>query len=203
MTAVNAAAVLTMVAAIFVAELTDKDAFLLLTLATRRRAWFVFAAGSAAFTITTVIITTSGYFLLRIAPVLWIKLAGGVVMISYGLWTLFKSSEEEKSEIEKSRVLSSSTKENMLVAFLSTIAMLALLDLAGDATEILTIIFLAQIQDLFIVFIGALVALISATAVETFLGGQIAKILSPRRLRIFSVLVFLSIGTVTIITSIL
>ena len=204
MTAVNVAAVLTMVVAIFVAELTDKDAFLLLTLATRRRAWFVFAAGSTAFTITTAIITTSGYFLLRIAPVLWIKLAGGVVMISYGLWEFFKAGDEGKElESEKSRVLSSSAKKSMLAAFLSAVAMLALLDLAGDATEILTIIFIAQIQDVLLVFIGALAALIAATALETFLGGQLGKMLSSRRLRIFSVIVFLSIGTATIITTVL
>jgi putative Ca2+/H+ antiporter (TMEM165/GDT1 family) len=204
MSTFNSAALLTVAAAIFVAELTDKDAFLLLTLATRRRAWFVFAAGSTAFTITTAIITTSGYFLLRIAPVLWIKLAGGVVMISYGLWEFFKAGDEGKElESEKSRVLSSSAKKNMIAAFLSAVAMLALLDLAGDATEILTIIFIAQIQDVPLVFIGALAALIAATALETFLGGQLGKILSSRRLRIFSVIVFLSIGTATIITTVL
>lgn len=47
MTAFNAAALLTVASAIFVDELTDKDAFLLLTLATRRKALFVLAAGSA------------------------------------------------------------------------------------------------------------------------------------------------------------
>ena len=200
MAALNPAALLTIAAAIFVAELTDKDAFLLLTLATRRRPWFIFAAGSTAFTITTAIITTSGYFLLRIVPVLWIKLAGGIVMISYGLWEFFKRDTEEK-ESEKSRVLSSSAKKSVLTAFLSTVAMLALLDLAGDATEILTIIFLAHFQDVVLVFVGTLTALIAATALETFLGGQLGKILSPRRLRMFSVIVFLSIGTATIITA--
>jgi len=202
MAALNTAALLTVAAAIFVAELTDKDAFLLLTLATRRKAWFIFAAGSAAFTVTTTIITTSGYLLLRIVPVLWIKLAGGAVMICYGLWEFFKRGTEEKDG-EKSRVLSSSAKKSALAALLSTVAMLALLDLAGDATEILTIIFLAHFQDLVLVFVGTLTALIAATAFETFLGRQLGKILSPRRLRMFSVIVFLSIGTATIITTVL
>jgi putative Ca2+/H+ antiporter (TMEM165/GDT1 family) len=201
MTAFNTAALFTVAASIFVAELTDKDAFLLLTLATRRSGWFVFAAGSAAFTITTAIITTSGYLLLRIAPVLWIKLAGGVVMISYGLWQFSKTGEEEtKLESEKSRVLSRSARKSVLAAFLSTVALLAFLDLAGDATEILTIIFLAHFQNILLVFVGTLTALIAATAVETFLGRQLQKILSPKRLRMFSVLVFLSIGTIIITT---
>ena len=204
MTAFNVAALLTIAAAIFMAELTDKDAFLLLALATRRRPLFVFAAGSVAFTFTTAIITTSGYFLLRIAPVMWIKLVGGAVMIGYGLWEFFKGGEEEKElGKEKGRVMSVSAKKSVLAAFLSTVGMLALLDLAGDATEILTIIFLAHFQDVVLVFIGTLTALIAATALETFLGRQLGRVLSSSRLRILSVLVFLLIGAFTVVTTVL
>ncbi|MCL5068759.1 MAG: TMEM165/GDT1 family protein, partial [Thaumarchaeota archaeon] len=50
----------TIFATIFVAELADKDALLLLTLATRIRSWTAFAAGSVAFTITSAIIVSVG-----------------------------------------------------------------------------------------------------------------------------------------------
>jgi len=205
MTAFNAAALLTVASAIFVAELTDKDAFLLLTLATRRKALFVFAAGSAAFTLTTAIITTSGYFLIRIVPVFWIKIAGGIVMISYGLWQSHKTGEEEQRELKgtESRLLSGSARKGMWPAFLTTVSMLALLDLAGDATEVLTIVFVAHFQDILLVFAGALGALIAATAIETLLGSQLQKILSPNMLRLLSVAVFLTIGTAILITTIL
>jgi putative Ca2+/H+ antiporter (TMEM165/GDT1 family) len=203
MLAFNSTVLVTVATAIFVAELTDKDAFLLLALATRRKAYFVFCAGSTAFTVTTAIIITSGYFILTIVPVLWIKLAGGVVMIGYGLWEFFQSDEGTRLESEKSRVLSRSARKSALAAFLGTVAMLALLDLAGDATEILTIIFLAHFRDVVLVFVGTLFALIAATAVETFLGTQLQKILSRKRLRILSVIVFLLIGTITIITTVL
>jgi len=49
--------------AIFAAELTDKDALLLLALATRTKPWHVFAAGSVAFTVTTAIIVLVGVVL--------------------------------------------------------------------------------------------------------------------------------------------
>ncbi|HUK51327.1 MAG TPA: TMEM165/GDT1 family protein [Terriglobales bacterium] len=199
---VNSTAFLTVAIAIFVAELADKDAFLLLTLATRRRAWFVFFAGSTAFAITTAIIITFGYLILTIVPVLWIKLAGGAIMIGYGFWQLSQSSAEELGS-EKSEVLSRATRKNVLVAFLTTVAMLAFLDLAGDATEILTIIFLARFRDAILVFVAALSALIAATAVETFLGTQLRRFLSPKRLRLFSVFVFLTIGVAVIITTVL
>ena len=199
----NSTAIVTVAVAIFVAELTDKDAFLLLTLATRRKAWFVFCAGSFAFTVTTAIIVTSGYFILTVVPVLWIKLAGGVVMVSYGLWQFFQTGEERELESEKSKVLSRSARKNVLMAFLGTAAMLALLDLAGDATEILTIIFLAQFRDAVLVFVATLSALIAATAVETFLGSQLQRTLSAKRLRMLSVMVFLFIGTVIVIATVL
>ena len=63
-------------AAIFVAELTDKDALLLLSLATRVKPWVVFAAGSVAFTITSAIIVTVGYFLVSFLPVSLISVVG-------------------------------------------------------------------------------------------------------------------------------
>jgi len=202
----NPTAFLTVASAIFVAELTDKDAFLLLTLAARKNAWLVFASGSVAFAITTAIITTSGYFLVGLLPVFWIKLAGGIVMISYGVWQLFKTSEEkERREVEKneSRLLSDSTKKSKWPAFFAVVSALALLDLAGDATEVLTIIFVAHFQDVLLVFTGALTALVAATALETVLGNQLRRIFSFNRLRLFSVIVFLAMGSVVIITTIL
>jgi putative Ca2+/H+ antiporter (TMEM165/GDT1 family) len=199
---VNSTAFLTVAAAIFVAELTDKDAFLLLTLATRKRAWFVFCAGSIAFTITTAIIITFGDLILAIVPVFWIKLVGGVIMIGYGFWQFFQSDEEEMGS-EKRKFLARASGKNFFVAFLTTVAMLAFLDLAGDATEILTIIFLAHLRDAILVFVATLSALITATAVETFLGTQLQRVLSQKRLRVFSVVVFLSIGTAIIMTTVL
>jgi putative Ca2+/H+ antiporter (TMEM165/GDT1 family) len=203
-TTLNSAALLTVASAVFVAELTDKDAFLLLTLATRRKSWFVFAAGSLAFAITTTIITTSGYLLARILPVFWIKLAGGIVMISYGLWEFLKTSDnEERRELKKEGKLLSSSAKSMWPAFFTAVSMLALLDLSGDATEVLTIIFVAHFQDALLVFVGALSALIAATAFETFLGSQLRRILSLNRLRILSILIFLALGTGVIVTTIL
>jgi putative Ca2+/H+ antiporter (TMEM165/GDT1 family) len=122
-------------------------------------------------------------------------------MISYGIWQLFKSGDEEESE--KSKVLSRSEKKSVLAGFLSTVGMLALLDLAGDATELLTIVFLAHFQDVILVFASTLFALIAATALETFLGTQLRRLLSPGRLKTFSVLVFVSIGLMIIITTLL
>lgn len=187
-------------AAIFVAELTDKDALLLLSLATRFKPWVVFASGSVAFTITSAIIVTVGHFLVSYVPVSWISLAGGTIMICYGAWSFFraKPDEEEVTGVEKK--LSTQTSKGVMSVMLSAVSLLVLLDLAGDATEVLTILFVARFRDALMVFAGAVLALIAATAVETTIGNRLSVVLSANRLRIFSLLVFLVIGTTAILS---
>jgi len=189
-------------AAIFVAELTDKDALLLLSLATRVKPWVVFAAGSVAFTITSAIIVTVGYFLVSFIPVSLISLAGGLVMIAYGCWSFFEANKEEEELAKAEKKLSLKASKSLWFVFLNAVSRLILLDLAGDATEVLTILFVARFQNILLVFVGAVIALIAATAVETMIGNRLSKILSPRRIRIFSLFVFLIIGTTAILTAV-
>jgi len=192
----------TVASAVFVAELTDKDAFLILTLATRHRSWFVFAAGAVTFTITTAIIVASGYFLVNVFPVYWIKIVGGIIMICYGLWGFIKVNEKELAKEEEKLLARTSTK-SMWSAFLAAVSMLALLDLAGDATEVLIIVFVARFNNMFLVFASALIALIAATALETTIGNRLRNHLSPKNLRLFSLLVFTILGTTILVTTVL
>jgi len=197
-------AFLTITSAIFVAELTDKDALLLLTLATRIKAWVVFAAGSVAFTITSAIIVTVGYFLASILPVSLITITGGVIMIGYGAWGFFKADKgEEKGVSRAERRISVDASKNMWVVFLTAVSFLMLLDLAGDATEVLTILFVARFENTLLVFMAAVCALVAASAIETMIGNRLSKILTHERIRIFSPLVFFVIGTAAILAALL
>jgi putative Ca2+/H+ antiporter (TMEM165/GDT1 family) len=201
-----AGAFLTIVVAIFIAELTDKDALLLLTLATRIKPLTVFAAGSLAFTTTSAIIVTVGFALSQFVPVFWIKIAGGLIMVFYAFFQYFSASpKKEKNglEEEEQRFLSRTLSKTAWTAFLSAVSMLIILDLAGDATEVLTVVFVAHYQNLLLVFVSCVVALVGASAVETALGHRLGKILSVERIRIFSLIVFLIIGSIVILSSIL
>jgi putative Ca2+/H+ antiporter (TMEM165/GDT1 family) len=194
-------ALLTIMVAIFVAEFTDKDALLLLSLATRVKPWVVFAAGSVAFTITSAIIVTVGYFLVSFLPVSLISLAGGLVMIAYGIWSFFEANKEEEEHTKAEKRLSLKASKSLRLVFLNAVSLLILLDLAGDATEVLIILFVARFQNTFLVFVGAAVALIAATAVETMVGNRLSEILSPKRIRILSLFVFLTIGSAAILAA--
>jgi len=194
---------LTIVPAIFIAELTDKDALLLLSLATRFKPWLVFAAGSVAFVITSAIIVTLGHVIVSFVPVSLVTLMGGTVMIGYGLWSYFNFRKEEHEITDAERKLSAEVSKGAKSIFLSAVGLLVLLDLSGDATEVLTILFVARFRDAFIVFVAAVVALIAATAVETTIGNRLSKILSTKRIRVLSLCVFLVIGTIAILTTLL
>ncbi len=188
----------TIVGTIFIAELTDKDALLLLALATRIKPRIAFAAGAIAFTITSAIIVTVGYFLVAVVPVLWIRLVGGVIMIAFALWQYFSTGKEES---EEKRLLEKTKKNTIWSVFLGAVSMLVLLDLAGDATEVLTIVYIARFSNALLVFLGAVVALVGASAVETILGSRLKRYLSPKKLKQLSLLVFLVIGSYIILTS--
>jgi putative Ca2+/H+ antiporter (TMEM165/GDT1 family) len=189
----------TIAAALFVTELTDKDALLLLTVATKVRAPIVFLAGATAFVFDTAVIVALGSLLLAVVPIFWVRVAGGVVMLAYGLWEArglvgLGVVEKEETKIKKS---GSSWK-----FFLTLLGSLILLDLAGDATEILTIVFVAQYNNTLLVFTAVCLGLVAATAVETALGNRLGRVLTPKRLRYISVLVFLVLGATIILATI-
>ncbi|MGD0423165.1 MAG: TMEM165/GDT1 family protein [Candidatus Bathyarchaeia archaeon] len=189
-----------MTTAVFIAELTDKDALLILALATKIRPRIVFASGLVAFTITTAIIVSLGSFLISVLPVFWITLSGAVIMIGYGVLLLLRvRNDEESLNEEETRLLKRSTEKNAWSTFLSIVPMLVLLDLAGDATEILIIVFVANLQNVVLVFVGSLVALAAATALETTIGHTLSRILSLQRIKLVSSLVFLTLGIVVIV----
>jgi putative Ca2+/H+ antiporter (TMEM165/GDT1 family) len=176
---------------LFVTELTDKDAFLLITLSTKVKARIVFLAGATAFTITTIILVTAGSLLTSLVPVYWIRIAGGVIMLGYGIWQArgllgMKAVMEEESRVQKAGT--------PWKAFAAMVGALALLDLAGDATEVLVIVFVAHYRDLLFVSTAVLLGLLSATALETALGSRLGSLLTPKRLRIVSAVVFLLLG---------
>ena len=185
-------------AALFVAELTDKDAFLLIAVSTKVRVRVAFLAGATAFAFTTTVIMTLGSLLITVVPVYWVRLAGGVVMVAYGVWQARGLVGQKVVEEEESRIQKAGSQWRV---FLTMVAALALLDLAGDATEVLTIVFVARYSNVALVFSGVLTGLVAATAVETSLGNRLGRYLTPNRLRYISAVVFLALGVFIILTS--
>ena len=195
-------ALLTTVGTIFIAELTDKDALFLLAMATKVRPVVVFAAGSIAFAATTAIIVTMGSVLIAFVPVSYIRVAGGAIMLAYAVWE-YRNFALEKSDVEARESSLIGRRGSSWSILLPAVATLIALDLAGDATEVLTVVLLARFEDPPLVFTGCVMGLIGAVAVETALGNRLARVLPPRRIKFFSMAVFVTIGAVVISTTIL
>ncbi len=201
-TSVTLTSFLTIFSAVFVAELSDKDALLLLALATRTKPITVFAAGSIAFIMTTAIIVPFGSVLILYVPILLVKVVGGVVMLLYAVWGLRGVIWRARVERTEGRLLGSLESLSKR-AFLSAVLSLAALDLAGDATELLIIVFIAQFRDAPLVFVSSAVALVAATALETIVGNRLSAILSTERIRYVSIGIFLLLGSIIIVTALL
>ncbi len=195
------AALFTTMGTIFVAELTDKDALFLLALATKTKASMVFAAGSIAFTITTAIIVLAGSLLITVVPVFAIKLAGGAVMLAYAVVEFYRFSSEERLVDEREERLLERSAKGAWSIFIPAVLTLIVLDLAGDATELLTIVLVARFNDGLVVFLGAVTGLVAAVAVETALGNRLANVLSRERIKYLSIAVFTVIGVAVIATT--
>ncbi len=176
----------------------------MLTLATKIKSKIAFAAGATAFTITSAIIVSVGSVLIAFLPVYWIKIVGGIIMIGFAVWEFFEiSTEEKKIEIQEDVAIKEAKKRSSWTIFLSAVSMLIVLDLAGDATEVLTIVFVARYQDAILVFVACVAALVLASGVETAIGNRLGKVLQPQRVRYLSLIVFSIIGAVIIATTVL
>jgi Ca2+/H+ antiporter, TMEM165/GDT1 family len=195
------AALLTTGVTIFVAELTDKDALFLLALATKTKALVVFTAGSVAFTISTAIIVLLGSLLIAVVPVIAIKLVGGSIMLAYAVLEYYRFSNEERRVDEREERLLEKSAGGVWSIFIPAVLTLIALDLAGDATELVTIVFLARYQDALAVFAGAVVGLVAAVAVETALGNRLGRVLSRKRIKYLSIAIFTIIGVTVIVTT--
>ncbi len=197
------AALFTTIATLFVTELTDKDALFLLALATRTKPTLVFAAGTVAFAISTAIIVGVGSVLIELVPVYAIKLVGGAIMLGYAGFEYFRSSQEEQDVEKREKKILGHGGRSAWSIFVPAVITLIALDLAGDATELVTVVFLARFQDALVVFAGAVIGLVGAVAVETALGNRLGRILSPKRIKYLSIIVFIVIGATVIATTLL
>ncbi|HUI23942.1 MAG TPA: TMEM165/GDT1 family protein [Nitrososphaerales archaeon] len=188
---ISVASFATIVVTLFVAELTDKDALLLLAISTKVRVRLAFAAAATAFATTTTIIIAAGSLIVAVVPVSWVRVAGGVVMLGYGLWEARGLIGEKEVEKQESRIARSGSQWRV---FLTLVASLALLDLAGDATEVLTVVLVANYGSPIFVFSSVCVGLFSAAAVEATLGSKLGRLLTPRRLQVGSAVIFILLG---------
>ena len=75
-------------------------------------------------------------------------------MIAYAVWDFSRTGLNAERDEEK-RLLNQTAKKSAFSVFLGAVSLLILLDLAGDATEVVTIVFVARYSNAILVFLGS------------------------------------------------
>lgn len=168
---------------IFLAELGDKTQLVVLVMAARFRALVVLAAVATATLLINGFSVVVGGAVSRLLPPALVKLAAGLAFLAFGLWTL-KGEAEESEEIPRPRRFQSPFLIVALTFFLAEF---------GDKTMLSTAA-LAAAQLPVPVWLGATVAMVSASLLAILLGNFLGRKLPERPLRLGAAVIFLLFG---------
>lgn len=176
-------------------EIGDKTQLVTISLASRHP-WALVLAGAVAGLVAATAIGAAigGLLAASLGPWLtYIKIGGGVLFIFLGVWTVvqglrhhWKSEEEDASPKSKRGAFGEAFSLNFLAEF-------------GDKTQIAVIILAASYGAPISVFLGAGLGLAAIAVMSVVIGVGLAKILSEKRLRIMSTVLFIVAGVLLIL----
>jgi len=177
-------------ATIFALEFVDRTNLANIALSSRNPPKQVWVGAALAFTASTAISVALGALVLGLLlpEILYIKVGGGAFIVAYGAWSLLRSGSEDIGDEKVSA-------EKVVVGTFSLILFLEM----GDDTQILTILFVASLGNLLLVFFAALLGLLCMSAVGVSLGGYLKGKLPPKTVERVSSILMILVGIVLIL----
>lgn len=169
-------------------ELFDRTSFALIALATRSTPGPTWAGGAAAFVLTTVLAVAVGATLLNLLGpngTLWVRFVGGLFLVAYALWLLYRGPEAD-------RLPETTARGAFTTAFLTVF----LLEL-GDTTMIFEAVFVGNFG-WWIVLVGGALALVTVAAWDVWLGRRLARRVRPQSLHYGVTAVLALVGAFTL-----
>ena len=186
--------VLTTFSIIFIAELPDKTALASLVLATKFKVQQVIIGAWLAFLIQTLVAVLIGS-IIHLLPAAPLKIASGIGFIIFA-YLAYKRNDEEIGEVHESKKKRSRFHQPWLISFFVIFAAEW-----GDLTQLATAALVARTGHILPIAIGATAALWTVTVIAVLLGSQATRFLSPKLLKIVSVVLFAVIGVIMILTA--
>jgi putative Ca2+/H+ antiporter (TMEM165/GDT1 family) len=173
-------------ALIFLAELPDKTSFATMLMASRGKPLAVFTGVALAFLVQTVVAVVFGN-VIALAPERWVHLGTAMVFFVFAGMALWdQNDEEEEAEGVVTKSFLPTVWQSFLVIFIAE---------WGDITQLATAAFAAQNKnEVATVFVGALLALWSATAVTVLIGARLSRYVSATKLQRVSAIAFAVVG---------
>lgn len=184
-------------AVIFLAEIVDKSNLALMSLAGQGDAREAWLGAAAAFLVSTTLAVVLGTLLFQVLAgfLFEIRLIGGLIILGYGFLTLFGPPRApDRGSLPTSGEPGPWKGHRIYAAFL----VILLLEM-GDNTQLLTLLFTTSLADPLVVFLGAFLALLAASALGTRLGRWLGDRVEARRLRHVFGGVLLFVGALTLL----
>ena len=173
---------------IFIAELPDKTAVAALVLATRYRAWPVFAGTALALVVQSLVAVAAGG-LLALLPARPVHVGAGLLFIVSAVF-MWRGAAEEESDVE---VGETPQPKSFKTAFLKSFVVIFLAEL-GDLTQLGTAALAARFRSPLTVFVSSAAALVSVGALAVFLGNRLSRLVNPQRIQRVAAVVFGLLG---------
>ena len=177
-------------------QLPGKSNFGVIALATRHPHRDVFLGASAGLALATVVSVSLGYAAeVFLGPYLaWVKVVGGVVLIAFGVREVLRAPAPIHEPGEGTPALAHTSRQVQLVA----LGLVFLLEM-GDNTQILAIVFVASTGNVALVFIAAVAALVTITALSSVGAGYLQKRVPEEHLRMVLGGLLVAVGFLTIL----
>jgi putative Ca2+/H+ antiporter (TMEM165/GDT1 family) len=169
-------------ALIALAELGDKTQLTVIALSAKYDQTKVFSGVILAFVLVTGLGVLVGEGLLKIIPEDMIKIIAGIMFVIFGIWMLL--SKEDCEGKESPRVFN---------PFISTFSMIALAEM-GDKTQLSAITLSAKYDSPYLVFLGAVLALLLISLLGIFAGKKLCEIAPMSKIKLGAAVMFILFG---------
>lgn len=179
-------------------QLPGKSNFGVITLATRHPNRDVFIGASVGLGAATVVSVVLGYGAETVLGpyLLWVKLAGGVVLVAFGIREVARAPTPVHEPGEGTPEVARTPGQVRTVA----LGLTFLLEM-GDNTQVLAILFVASTGNAVLVYLAATAALVSVTAVSSRGAGYLLQHVPEERLRLVLGALLIAVGLLTILFS--
>ncbi|MCZ7402505.1 MAG: TMEM165/GDT1 family protein [Candidatus Methanoperedens sp.] len=169
-------------ALIALAELGDKTQLTVIALSARYDRKKVFSGVVLAFVLVTGLGVLVGEGLLKIIPEHMIKIIAGIMFVVFGIWMLLSKENCEKEE-----------NPRVLNPFISTFSMISLAEM-GDKTQLTAITLSAKYDSPYLVFLGAVFALVMISLLGIFAGRKLCEIAPLAKIKLGAAVMFIFFG---------
>ncbi|HLN50470.1 MAG: TMEM165/GDT1 family protein [Thermoplasmata archaeon] len=183
-------------AVVAILQLPGKSNFGVITLAARHPYRDVVFGASVGLGAATVVSVTIGYGAETVLGpfLLWVKVAGGLVLIAFGLREILRVPGPIHEPGEGTPAVAHTARQVRTVA----LGLVFLLEM-GDNTQILSILFVASTHNILLVFVAATAALVMITVLSARGARYLQAHVPEERLRVLLGGLLIAVGLLTIV----